>query len=320
MAIVITGVAGFVGCNLTRELLARGETVFGFDNLSRGSFSNIAEFESDPRFAFEQLDLNDSDAFASSVRAKHLSTPVTEVWHLAANSDIPAGVADAEVDLRDTFMTTYNTLKVMKEVGIGRLAFASSSAIYGEIPGATLTEDIGPLLPISNYGAMKLASEGLITAAAESYLDRAYIFRFPNVIGAPATHGVVYDFVKKLHANSAKLEVLGNGTQQKAYLHVEELVEAMLYIRDHADDKVNYFNIGSDDDGVTVRFIAEETVSVVAPGAEISYGTGDRGWVGDVPKFQYSIAKLHSLGWRSKSNSQDAMRRAIRQIAAQEGL
>jgi len=320
MAIVITGIAGFVGCNLTRSLLADGARVIGYDNLSRGSRRNIAEFESNPKFSFEQLDLNDYERLISSISGYHLKEPITEVWHLAANSDIPAGVADAKVDLRDTFMTTFHVLEAMKEVGIPRLAFASSSAVYGDLGNVTLTEDIGPLLPISNYGAMKLASEGLISAAAEAYLERVFIFRFPNVIGAPATHGVVYDFVKKLRADPTKLQVLGNGTQQKSYLHVEDLVTAMIFIRDNAKDKVNYFNIGSDDEGVTVRFIAEETVAAAAPGAEVCFGEGNRGWVGDVPRFHYSIDKLHALGWRSGSNSAEAMRKAIREIVKQEDL
>jgi UDP-glucose 4-epimerase len=167
---------------------------------------------------------------------------------------------------------------------------------------------------------MKLASEATITAAVESHLKQAFIFRFPNVIGVPATHGVVYDFVRRLRVQPKQLEVLGDGTQQKSYLHAEDLIDAMLFVRRKAKERVSCFNIGTDDTGVTVKFIAEETVATVAPGARIAYGTGDRGWVGDVPHFRYSIDKLRALGWQPKADSAATMRRAIVQIAAQETL
>ncbi len=178
---------------------------------------------------------------------------------MAANSDIRAGVADPDVDFRDTFHTTYNLLRLMREHKIPRLAFASTSAIYGDLK-QKLTEDIGPLFPISNYGAMKLASEAAISAAAESFLERAWIFRFPNVVGSRATHGAIFDFIHKLKKNPAELEVLGDGTQEKPYFHVADLIEAMLFITDNAKDKLNFFNIGTSDTMTTVRYLAETTV------------------------------------------------------------
>lgn len=319
MSIVVTGAAGFVGANLIPALLARGNRVIGVDNLSRGKRSNVERFVGNG-FSLHILDIAEEHVFSAFLEQMHRETGISEVWHLAANSDIPAGVSDAHVDLKDTFLTTFSTLEAMKRCGIRVLAFSSTSAIYGDLGETPLTEDIGPLFPISNYGAMKLASEAIITAAAESYLDQAYIFRFPNVVGVPATHGVVYDFVRKLRTNPSTLEVLGDGTQQKGYLHVEDLVDAMLFIRAHANQKVNCFNIGSFDAGATVRFIAEETVRVVAPGAKILYGEGNRGWVGDVPKFRYSVDKLKALGWSPSSDSVETMKRAIREIAAQENL
>lgn len=319
MSILITGVAGFIGSNLLKTFLARGEFVYGLDNLCRGQIANVESLMNHPRFSFEEVDLCNIEGCRRCLGPLHRVEPVTEVWHLAANSDIPAGVSDANVDLRDTFMTTFNTLQLMKEFEIGTIAFASSSAIYGDLGDLKLTEEVGPLLPISNYGAMKLASEAAISAAAESFLEKAYIFRFPNVIGIPATHGVILDFIKKLKESTANLSVLGDGTQQKCYLHVEELLDAMLFIRERSPEKVNYFNIGSDDEGITVKRIAEEVVAVVAPGASITYGEGNRGWVGDVPKFSYSIDKLRRLGWAPRLGSLEAMRLAVRQIAHQEG-
>jgi len=318
MTVFITGVAGFVGTNLAQAMLARGRRVAGVDNLCRGSTRNLAVVLENPGFEFQAVDAADLDAYRSALTALHRRSPIAEIWHLAANSDIPAGIADPGVDLRDTFMTTFNTLLLMKELGIGTIVFSSSSAVYGDHGDRTLDEDAGPLLPISNYGAMKLASEAAISAALESYLKSAYIFRFPNVIGVPATHGVIADFVRKLRATPDQLEVLGDGTQRKSYLHVEELVDAMLYIRAHAADRLNYFNIGAADEGVTVRFIAETVVERVAHGAHIRFGRGNKGWVGDVPRFSYSIAKLLGLGWRPKLSSADAIRRAVDQIAGQE--
>jgi UDP-glucose 4-epimerase len=318
MSISITGIAGFIGSNLAKILLDRGESVIGFDNLCRGMMSNLDSIIGHPSFTFEVVDLSDIDAYRSALTAQHVRNPISEVWHFAANSDIPAGVANAKVDYRDTFMTTFNTLVLMQELGIGAILFASSSAIYGDLGNQSLTEDIGPLFPISNYGAMKLASEAAISAALESHLQRAYLFRFPNVIGIPATHGVIQDFIRKLKATPGNLDVLGDGTQQKSYLHVEELIDAMLYVRQHACDKLNYFNIGANDDGVTVKFIAEAVLEQVAPGATISYGQGNKGWVGDVPKFRYSIDKLSNLGWQPHLGSAQAIRKAVTQIAQQE--
>jgi UDP-glucose 4-epimerase len=320
MSILVTGVAGFVGVNLTAALLERGERVIGFDNLCRGKREHLAPFAGESRFRFEIVDLADLDQYRRAFAAAHAREPVTEIWHMAANSDIPAGIEDPAIDHRDTFLTTFNTLILMREFGVGAIAFASSSAVYGDLGNQRLTEDIGPLFPISNYGAMKLASEAMISAALESHLERAWIFRFPNVIGVPATHGIILDLVRKLAVSPSVLDVLGNGTQQKSYLHVEELVDAMLYIRQHADQAMNCFNIGPADDGVTVRFIAETVRDHVSPEAVIRFGEGDKGWVGDVPRFTYSIDRLAALGWRPALGSAAALRLAVAQIARQEGM
>lgn len=317
MAILITGVAGFIGCNLAVNLVRQGNTVFGMDNLCRGRTENLSSLFSHSEFGFAKVDISDLPAYRIAFAAFHSREPITEVWHMAANSDIPAGIADASIDLRDTFMTTFNTLQLMREFKVPVIAFASSSAIYGDLGELPITEDIGPLLPISNYGAMKLASEAAISAAVESDLERAYLFRFPNVIGVPATHGVMLDFVRKLAATPENLVVLGDGTQQKGYLHVEELISAMLFIRDKAPERIAVYNIGAGDDGVTVRFIAEETVREVAPGASITFGAGNKGWVGDVPRFVYSVDKLKALGFKSRLGSAEAVRLALGQIVEQ---
>lgn len=304
---------------LTGRLLADGQTVLCLDNLSRGRRELLAAYLDHPRFAFAEADCADYDALIAAVEPRHVADPITDVWHLAANSDIPAGVADPRVDLKDTFMTTFTLLRVMKALEIPNCRFASSSAIYGDLGQRRIDEDAGPLQPISNYGAMKLASEVQIRAAVESFLPRADIFRFPNVIGVPATHGVILDFVRRLRADPSRLVVLGDGTQRKPYLHVKELVDAMLFIASAASGRYNVFNIGPDDEGVTVRFIAETVRDQVAPGADIAYGSENRGWVGDVPRFAYSSERLRALGWTPALTSETAIRTAVREIARQEG-
>ena len=318
---IVAGGAGFIGSNLCENLLTEGRTVVVIDNLLRGSRNNLIGRDFPSRLKFVEADLAlrtpAIDAFKKAVSFG----AVDEVWHLAANSDIPAGVADVNVDLKDTFLTTVEILRCMKDQKIRKLYFASSSAIYGDLGDKPLHENIGPLLPISNYGAMKLASEALISAAAESHLDCACLFRFPNVVGVPATHGVILDFVQKLKSTNKTLEVLGNGTQRKAYLHVSDLVAAMLIVRSHKDiPKILPLNVGPVDEGVYVSWIAEQVVKRVALTANIKFGAGNRGWIGDVPKFHYKTDKIQALGWTPLLGSEAAVLRAIDEIARQEGF
>lgn len=319
---IISGGAGFVGCNLLPLLAKEDRHLMVLDNLCRGreEYLDAARNLCPGRVHFIHVDLSDSNATLQAFEATFKYGTVDEVWHLAANSDIPAGVMDASIDLRDTFMTTFSLLHAMKFHKVPVLHFASSSAIYGDLGDAPLHEASGPLLPISNYGAMKLASEALISAAAESYLERANLFRFPNVVGAPATHGVILDFINKLKIDANRLEVLGDGTQQKPYLHVSDLAEAMLHIRGMQNlPKVFPVNIGPVDEGVTVRFIAESVIERVSQNARVYFGAGNKGWVGDVPKFQYCVERLREAGWTPKRNSASAVRQAIDEIARQEG-
>jgi UDP-glucose 4-epimerase len=315
---VIAGGAGFVGVNLAEALMNAGRRVIVLDDLSKGRTEYFGPlFE---HIKFIAADLSDRAQSASAFRQAARFGTLDEVWHMAANSDIPAGVSEPDVDHKDTFCTTLEILRSMKEHNIGTIHFASSSAIYGDLAEAILHEDIGPLFPISNYGAMKLASEAQLSAAAESFLDRVNIFRFPNVVGVPATHGVILDFVNKLLRDPTRLDVLGDGTQQKSYLHVSDLIDAMLTVVGRDAGKVTPVNIGPVDNGVTVRWIADQVVARVAPGAMIHFGIGNKGWVGDVPKFSYSTARLQSYGWQPRLGSAEAVVRAIDEIAAQQGF
>jgi UDP-glucose 4-epimerase len=312
--ILITGAAGFVGSHLTDRLLQAGHSVIGIDNLSLGRKTFLENALQSSRFHFIQEDLNQSKVCLEKLRTALAGSKLETVWHLAANSDIPRGVSDPSVDLQNTFMTTFNTLKMMHELNARKLVFASTSAIYGERRDL-LKEDSGPFFPISNYGAMKLASEGSITAALESYLSQVWIFRFPNVVGSRTSHGAIYDFFRKLAKSPATLEVLGDGSQEKPYLHVSELLDAMLLAVEKSQNKLNYFNIGQEGTTSTVRFMAETVVKHVAPGARIRYAGGKKGWVGDVPFFQFSIEKIKALGWRPRLTSDESIELAVRELA-----
>lgn len=320
---IVAGGAGFIGSNLIKYLQAEDRQVIVIDNMCRGSKSYLGAESgiSGDLISVIEGDCSDRVFLQKSFSLAHEFGDVDEVWHLAANSDIPAGIADADVDLKDTFLTTFALLEQMKNYKVSTLNFASSSAIYGDFGGVAIHEEIGPLLPISNYGAMKLASEALISAAVESYLERANVFRFPNVVGIPATHGVILDFINKLIETPQRLNVLGDGSQQKAYLHVSDLIQAMLLVRGRKiSNKIELINIGPLDVGVTVQWIAERVAKRVSSGAEIVYGSGNKGWVGDVPKFNYSTKKLQSFGWAPKLSSADAVVLAVDEIALQLGM
>jgi len=305
----VTGAAGFIGSHLVDRLLALGHHVVGVDNFVLGKKVNLAQAFKNPNFVFEDLDVNNFEAALAFIIRQR---PIDTIWHMAANSDIQAGSREPDIDLRLTFLTTFHTVKVAEALKIPQIAFASSSAIYGDYPGV-LREDAGPLFPISNYGAMKVASEGVLSAAVERFLKRLWIFRFPNVVGSRATHGAIYDFIQKLRRNPKELEVLGDGSQEKPYLHVSELIDAMLHLFQKAQQPINYFNIAPLGSSSTVKFIAEATVRALSPNAKIRYTGGSKGWVGDVPKFAYSIDKLKAAGWSPKLSSNAAVELAIRE-------
>ena len=193
--------------------------------------------------------------------------------------------------------------------------------VIGDVVGRSgrtaLKENLGPLRPISNYGAMKLASEAQISVAADDFLKQAIIFRFPNVVGTPATHGVIYDFIRKLKQNG-KLDVLGDGTQKKSYLHVKNLIDAMMFMsRQKEIRNPEIINIGCDDDGILISKIAELVRDKISKKSEIVYGHANKGWQGDVPKFFYDISYLRSFGWDRDMSSESAVIEAIQEITDQ---
>ena len=305
MTILVTGGAGFIGSHLDDALIARGHQLTIVDNLVLGRKENIEHLIGNPNFRFIEADLLDMP----KMREIFTEGKFDMVFHLAANSDIQKGGKDPMVDYNLTFNTTFNVLQLLKEFEIKKFFFASTSAIYGESYDV-LNEDYGPLKPVSNYGAGKLASEAFISAFSSTYGIQTWITRFPNVVGERFTHGVIYDFIKKLRNNPEELEVLGNGEKCKTYVYLKDLVEAILYVIDHASEKYNVYMIGSDS-RTKVKEIAAMVIEEMELNAKIRYTGGDRGWVGDVPEFRYDLTKINKLGWTAPHNSNESVRIAI---------
>ena len=311
MRILVTGGAGFIGSHLCDRLLERGEELWCVDNLRLGRRRNIAHLERSPKFHFVELDLLDQPA----LKSLFVTAGFDAVFHMAANSDIAAGTTNFRLDLELNQLTTVEVLEMMKAHGVKRLFFASTSAIFGETD-AMLHEDFAPLEPISFYGASKLAAEAYISVFAHTFGGRAVVLRFPNVVGERATHGVIYDFLRKLDADQGKLEVLGDGNQSKPYLYVRDLVDAVLVAWDKANAPFAVYHAAGLGH-TSVREIAEIVVAAAGrPDRRIIFTGGDRGWPGDVPRFRYDTTRLQALGWRPQHHSTDAVRYAIDRILA----
>ena len=314
---IVFGGAGFIGSNLVRCLIDRGERVLVFDDMSLGSLQNIDFVDETEVFIGDITDTEDLHRLARHIEP--LNPKEVTVWHLAANSDIVSGVNNSEVDFVKTFNTTKCILNFMRKQSLHRIYFSSTSAVYGDKGDTLIKETSGDLHPISNYGAYKLASEAIISAAREDFLQEVLIFRFPNVVGTPATHGVILDFIEKLKTSPNKLEVLGDGSQQKSYIYIDDLISAMLLCANEKHtERLPIFNIGNIDTGTTVEQIAQSVVEHVSPDALISYGSEPRGWKGDIPKFYYDVTKIQKLGWSPEYTSNEAVKKTIYKILAND--
>lgn len=271
MKAFVTGGAGFIGSHLVDRLLYEGNDVTIFDNLSIGKIDFIKIHINNKNFNFIQADLLDLD------RLKHAIKESDMVFHLAANPEARLGIENTELDLKQETIVTYYVLEAMRINGIRKIMFSSSGTVYGEVPFIPIKEDYGPLFPISLYGAGKLACEGLVSAFCGTFGMQAWIYRFANIVGPRTTHGVIRDFIEKLKINSSSLEILGDGKQNKPYLHVEDCVNGILFGLKNANEKINVFNLGCTST-TTVNTIARlltEEMGLID--VNFKYVGGDRG-------------------------------------------
>jgi UDP-glucose 4-epimerase len=315
MKVFIPGGAGFIGSHLCEKFIELGHEVTAFDNLILGKQEHFASLSGKPGFRFVEADLIDLERLKKEMAGADL------VVHMAANSDISQGASRTDIDMRNGTIATYNVLESMRVTECRKLLFASSSAIYGEASLKPTPESYGPLEPISFYGASKLACEAMVSAFSHNCQIQSWVYRFANIVGPHSTHGAIHDFVLRLKKNPNQLDVLGNGTQRKSYLHVSDCVDGMLFGHGKSQRPHQCFNLASQ--GVTnVRFIAEEVVrqmqAVTGVKAETKFGEGDRGWVGDVPYTHLTGDLMKNLGWAAKHDSNAAVAKAIAEIIAEK--
>jgi len=308
MKAFVTGGAGFIGSHLVDKLLERGNYVTSFDNLSSGKKDFFKQHINNDNFGFIKADLLDFDQVKKEMKNHDV------IFHIAANPFVRLGEKQTRLDLEQGPSATYNVLESMRLNKIKKIVFSSSSVVYGEMPNISILETYGPTLPISLYGAGKLAGEGLISAFCGTFGFQAWIYRFANVVGIRGTHGVIVDFISKLKKNPKELEILGDGRQQKPYLHVSDIVDGIIFGFEHSNDQINLFNLGCDSN-TTVTRIAEMVVEEMnLKDVKFKYTGGIRGWAGDVPRFQLDISKINKLGWKESNTSDEAVRKAIREL------
>jgi UDP-glucose 4-epimerase len=298
----VAGGAGFIGSHLTHELLRRPDhELVVFDNLTSGHVSYLDGLLDDPRLRLIEADLKE---FEQVVEAMY---GADHVYLFAANPDIAAAVDDPGVDFWQGTYLTHNVIEAMRVNGVRRITYASGSGVYGDRGAQEVDERFGPLIPVSTYGASKLGCEAMLAAYVHMFGIHAVVFRFANVVGARQTHGVTYDFVRRLLDNPRELRILGDGSQSKSYIHVSDVVSAMLTLTDRGWDGFEVFNAGTGDH-VTVTEIADLVVKRMGlVDVCYEYTGGSRGWQGDVPVVRFRSDKLTTLGWRCTHSSAEAL-------------
>ena len=304
MNFLITGAAGFIGSNLVDRLLEADHYVVGYDNFSTGQETFLERAQTSPRFKLIRGDTLDLPALTAAMQG------IDFVFHLAANADVRLGTRRPHKDLEQNTIATFNVLEAMRASGVRRIGFSSTGSIYGE-PQVFPTPENAPFpIQTSLYGASKLAGEGLIEAFCEGFGFQGYIFRFVSILGERYTHGHVFDFYKNLLRHPAQLNVLGDGHQRKSYLYVQDCIDAILTIITKAQEKVNIFNLGTNEycevnDSIT--WICES----LGYKPELIYSGGSRGWIGDSPFIFLDTQKLLSLGWRPRLTIKESVLKTL---------
>jgi UDP-glucose 4-epimerase len=308
--VLIVGGAGFLGSHFVDALLADDQTteVTLYDNFSSGQEWHYAHHLGDARLVVVGGDANDLDALCSAMEGHDV------VIHLASNPDIAAAMVNPAIDFEQGTLITHHVVEAMRRTGVPRIAYASGSGVYGDLGQTEASEDHGPLVPVSTYGASKLAGEALISAYAYMFDLQGRAFRFGNVVGRRQTHGVGFDFVRRLRHNPTALTVLGDGTQSKSYVLATDVVAAVLTVLDAGlREPFMLFNVATGD-YVTVREIVQIALEVLGLDpveTSIEYGEDPRGWKGDVPVVRLNIDRIRELGWRPSTGSAGALRRSM---------
>jgi UDP-glucose 4-epimerase len=303
----LVGGAGFIGGHFVDRLMARRAQVTVYDNFSSGRERYLSKHRTASRFRLVCADVTDLASLTEAMKGHDA------VIHLASNPDIARAMVDPAVDFDQGTLLTHHVVEAARRVGVRRLLYASGSGVYGDLGTTVAHEDRGPLLPISTYGASKLAGEALICAYCHLFELRACAFRFGNVVGPRQTHGVGYDFVRQLMRTPDRLQIQGDGTQSKSYVHVRDVVEAVLLAADRSEEPFRAYNVATGE-YVTVREIAEmalECIGRTPKDTTLSFAGGDRGWKGDVPVVRLDTSRIRALGWTHTMSSREAMRDAM---------
>ena len=302
----VTGGAGFIGAHLVNHLLdTTSSTVTVFDNFSNGRRWAFGERLDDPRLVIIQGDARDESALVEAI-AGH-----TVVYHLASNADIARAATEPAIDFLNGTLLTHNLLEAMRKTGVKRVLFTSGSGVYGEVPPIPIPEEHPRMIPISTYGACKLASEALISAYSHMFEITGTVFRFANVVGPHQTHGVAYDFLRRLANDPTRLKIFGDGRQTKPYIHIDDVLAAFRLMERAQARGYDVVNVGTDD-SLTVREIADIVVRrMELGGVRYEFTGGARGWKADVPVYQLDTRKIRGLGWSSHRNSRAAVTAAV---------
>ena len=310
---IIIGGAGFIGSHVADSLLEDGaiQGLTIYDNFSSGREEFIQHLADDPRLNVVKADAGDLDTLTDAMAGVDVAV------HLAANPDIARAATEPAIDFDEGTVLSHNVLEAMRRSGCGRILYASGSGVYGDLGELEAKEDHGPVLPISTYGASKLASEAMISAYCHMFGLSACIFRFGNVVGPRQTHGVGLDFIKKLRQDPGRLSIQGDGNQSKSYIHVSDVVNAILLVNERCQDPLGVFNAATGD-YITVREIADlavECLGLKAGSVEYSFSGGRRGWQGDVPVVRLDCGRIQKLGWTCQNSSNEAIRLSLAALA-----
>lgn len=307
MRYFVTGCAGFIGSSMTDRLLKDGHEVIGFDNFSTGLKEFVKDAEQSSNFTLIHGDLLDREAVSKAM------TKVDAVFHFAANADVRFGTDHPHRDLEQNAIATFHVLEAMRANGVRRIAFASTGSIYGEAEVIPTPEHAPFPVQTSLYGASKLAAEGMIQAYCEGFNFQSYIFRFVSILGERYTHGHVFDFYKQLLADPTNLKILGNGKQRKSYLYIQDCLDAIQWAMDKAQDKVNIFNLGTDE-YCEVNNSIDWICDFLNVKPSKAYTGGERGWIGDNPFIFLDCARMRNLGWKPKLSIREGVTQTIKYL------